>query len=38
LFATLLVGLLAFFQLEKISILRHSHHYECDGQPSRTQL
>jgi zinc and cadmium transporter len=31
LFATLLGGLLAFFLLEKFSILRHSHHYEGDG-------
>ncbi len=31
LFATLLVGLLAFFLLEKMAILRHSHHHEGDG-------
>jgi len=31
LFATLLGGLLAFFLLEKFSILRHSHHHEDDG-------
>ncbi|CAN5190755.1 ZIP family metal transporter [soil metagenome] len=31
LFATLLGGLLAFFLLEKLSILRHSHHHEGDG-------
>ena len=31
LFATLLGGLLAFFLLEKFSILRHSHHHEADG-------
>ncbi len=31
LFATLLAGLLAFFLLEKLAILRHSHHYEGDG-------
>lgn len=31
LFATLLGGLLAFFLLEKFSILRHSHHHEGDG-------
>ena len=31
LFATLLVGLLGFFLLEKMAILRHSHHYEGDG-------
>jgi zinc and cadmium transporter len=31
LFATLLGGLLAFFLLEKIAILRHSHHHEGDG-------
>jgi zinc and cadmium transporter len=29
--ATLLAGLLGFFLLEKISVLRHSHHYEGDG-------
>jgi zinc and cadmium transporter len=31
LFAVLLGGLLAFFLLEKFSVLRHSHHYEGDG-------
>jgi zinc and cadmium transporter len=31
LFATLLAGLLAFFALEKVAILRHSHHHEGDG-------
>jgi len=31
LFATLLAGLLAFFMLEKLTILRHSHHHEGDG-------
>ncbi|WP_175500815.1 MULTISPECIES: ZIP family metal transporter [unclassified Duganella] len=31
LFATLLGGLLAFFLLEKLAILRHSHHHEHDG-------
>lgn len=31
LFATLLGGLLAFFMLEKLAILRHSHHHEGDG-------
>jgi zinc and cadmium transporter len=31
LFATLLAGLLAFFMLEKLAILRHSHHHEGDG-------
>nr|WP_148415280.1 ZIP family metal transporter [Noviherbaspirillum massiliense] len=31
LFATLLGGLLGFFLLEKLAILRHSHHYEGDG-------
>ena len=31
LFAVLLGGLLAFFLLEKFSILRHSHHHEDDG-------
>jgi zinc and cadmium transporter len=31
LFATLLGGLLAFFMLEKLAILRHSHHHEHDG-------
>lgn len=31
LFATLLGGLLGFFLLEKLAVLRHSHHYEGDG-------
>ena len=31
LFGTLLAGLLAFFMLEKLAILRHSHHHEGDG-------
>lgn len=31
LFACLLSGLLGFFLLEKMAILRHSHHYEGDG-------
>ena len=31
LFATLLAGLLGFFLLEKIALLRHSHHHEGDG-------
>ena len=31
LFATLLGGLLAFFVLEKLAIMRHSHHHEHDG-------
>ena len=31
LFATLLGGLLVFFMLEKLAILRHSHHHEGDG-------
>ena len=31
LFATLLGGLLTFFMLEKLAILRHSHHHEGDG-------
>jgi zinc and cadmium transporter len=31
LFATLLCGLLGFFLLEKMAILRHSHHHEGDG-------
>jgi zinc and cadmium transporter len=31
LFATLLAGLLGFFLLEKMALLRHSHHYEGDG-------
>jgi zinc and cadmium transporter len=29
--ATLLAGLIGFFLLEKLSIMRHSHHYEGDG-------
>jgi zinc and cadmium transporter len=29
--ATLLAGLVGFFVLEKLSILRHSHHHEGDG-------
>ena len=29
--AALLAGLIGFFLLEKISVLRHSHHYEGDG-------
>lgn len=29
--ATLLAGLIGFFLLEKLSVLRHSHHYEGDG-------
>lgn len=29
--ATLLAGLIAFFALEKLAVLRHSHHYEGDG-------
>ena len=29
--ATLLAGLVGFFLLEKMAILRHSHHYEGDG-------
>ena len=28
---TLLAGLIAFFLLEKLALLRHSHHYEGDG-------
>ncbi len=28
---TLLAGLIGFFLLEKLSIMRHSHHYEGDG-------
>lgn len=28
---TLLIGLIAFFVLEKLAILRHSHHHEGDG-------
>ncbi len=31
LFGTLLAGLFAFFLLEKLAILRHSHHHEGDG-------
>lgn len=31
LFALLLAGLLGFFVLEKIALLRHSHHHEGDG-------
>jgi zinc and cadmium transporter len=31
LFAALLAGLLAFFMLEKLAVLRHSHHHEGDG-------
>ncbi|MDE2428195.1 MAG: ZIP family metal transporter [Burkholderiales bacterium] len=31
LFACLLAGLLTFFLLEKLAILRHSHHHEGDG-------
>ncbi|MDX3904253.1 MAG: ZIP family metal transporter [Pigmentiphaga sp.] len=31
LFALLLVGLLGFFVLEKLAVLRHSHHHEHDG-------
>jgi len=31
LFAILLAGLLGFFVLEKIALLRHSHHHEGDG-------
>jgi zinc and cadmium transporter len=33
LFATLLMGLLGFFLLEKIALLRHDHHHEGDGHP-----
>ncbi|MCX7274806.1 MAG: ZIP family metal transporter [Burkholderiales bacterium] len=29
--ATLLAGLVGFFLLEKLDIMRHSHHYEGDG-------
>ncbi|NBV89643.1 MAG: ZIP family metal transporter, partial [Betaproteobacteria bacterium] len=29
--ATLLVGLLGFFFLERLSLLRHDHHHEQDG-------
>ncbi|HVL58685.1 MAG TPA: ZIP family metal transporter [Burkholderiaceae bacterium] len=28
---TLLIGLVAFFLLEKLAVLRHSHHHEGDG-------
>jgi len=28
---TLLAGLIAFFLLEKLAVMRHSHHYEGDG-------
>ncbi len=28
---TLLIGLIAFFLLEKLEVLRHSHHHEGDG-------
>jgi zinc and cadmium transporter len=31
LFATLLAGLFVFFMLEKLAVLRHSHHHEGDG-------
>lgn len=31
LFGTLLAGLLGFFLLEKLALLRHSHHHEGDG-------
>lgn len=31
LFAVMLAGLLGFFALEKIALLRHSHHHEGDG-------
>ncbi|WP_338845905.1 ZIP family metal transporter [Massilia sp. W12] len=31
LFACLLGGLFAFFLLEKVALLRHSHHHEADG-------
>ncbi len=31
LFATLFAGLLSFFMLEKLAVLRHSHHHEGDG-------
>lgn len=36
LFATVLGGLLGFFLLEKLSILRHSHHHEGDGHDHET--
>lgn len=29
--ATLLAGLIGFFALEKLAVLRHSHHFEGDG-------
>lgn len=29
--AVLLAGLVAFFTLEKLAVMRHSHHYEGDG-------
>jgi len=31
LFALLLIGLLGFFVLEKLAVLRHNHHHEHDG-------
>lgn len=31
LFAVLLAGLLGFFVLQKLALLRHSHHHEMDG-------
>ncbi|MBN9476809.1 MAG: hypothetical protein ABS43_24595 [Bordetella sp. SCN 67-23] len=31
LFALLLAGLLGFFMLEKLAVLRHNHHHEHDG-------
>ena len=31
LFGVLLAGLLGFFLLEKVALLRHSHHHEGDG-------
>jgi len=31
--ATLLAGLVGFFLLEKLAVMRHSHHYEGDGHP-----
>jgi zinc and cadmium transporter len=31
-FPVLLAGILGFFALEKLSIWRHSHHHEDDGQ------
>ena len=36
LFATVLGGLLGFFLLEKLSILRHSHHHGGDGHNHET--